>query len=382
MELRSEEVKRDRTSSTDSVVANDIAAQSFKKEKMLYEDLIFSLKQANEQLAAGRSVAETNAAQLKSENMRLQQKNNVLAHQLTVIRESFDTKTAQFESLHKEQVFIAGLAESYRSLESTADSLRSDLKEALGQLLTCRSKLMDSNHTVERYEKQEQKLLVREKELSILLEQEQMKRVEFEAYKDELEQQLEADENSKSAAAALVENLRKEIDFLNKAIHEFQDTNKRLMEDNSELKNDAIKSNEVTADLRAEIAQLKEASSLHESRAAIQIEEIKDALNAEIELLRSKLVETKKKIVHDNIDSEAGRLNASVILEREKQSKAVYEGIINELRADIDRAHSDNLKIRQQVDDLKSFEFEVEKLQEELKIYKETAELSRIENMK
>jgi hypothetical protein len=60
----------------------------------------------------------------------------------------------------------------------------------------------------------------------------------------------------------------------------------------------------------------------------------------------------------------------------------VYEGIITELRNDIDRFHNDNLMLRQKVEELNSLSFKNEELQEELRMYKETALETRSENMK
>lgn len=93
----------------------------------------------------------------------------------------------------------------------------------------------------------------------------------------------------------------------------------------------------------------------------------------EIENLRSQLNHMRKKLIQRDLEEEAGVMTPQAIIDREQSGRQVYEGIIQDLRAEIDKMNMKYHDLLRKYDEAMIRAGRVDQLEEEVEMYKEMA---------
>jgi chromosome segregation ATPase len=104
------------------------------------------------------------------------------------------------------------------------------------------------------------------------------------------------------------------------------------------------------------------------------------AVAAEVESLRAQLSEMRKKLLRKDLDNEVDKISPAAAMERDRNSRRVYESIIEDLRHQLDTTTSALHDANQRLSDARARLLRMDELQEEMELYKETAKKVAIES--
>ena len=83
--------------------------------------------------------------------------------------------------------------------------------------------------------------------------------------------------------------------------------------------------------------------------------------------------EVRRKLAKRDIEEESHSLTPASVLEREKNNRRVYENLIDDLRAQLDRATHSLTHTKQKLSEATVRLLRVEELEEQVQIYKENS---------
>jgi chromosome segregation ATPase len=124
--------------------------------------------------------------------------------------------------------------------------------------------------------------------------------------------------------------------------------------------------------VRSELAQKSEECA--DLETALEEAAGKQVLAQEVETLRAQLTEVRRKLAKRDIEQDAGdRLTPASLQEREKNNRRVYEKLIDDLRAQLDKMTLNYHDSKQKCAEAGLKLLRVEELEEQIQIYKENS---------
>lgn len=182
---------------------------------------------------------------------------------------------------------------------------------------------------------------------------------------------MDAEIDAKLAAQEKADAAVKNRLFLENQMTTMRASFEDALSSSSQLEREVAEHKQTVSDLQEQILHLREKE--------VQLEKLQQqvtnqqAVSLELETLRTQLQVMRKKLVKKDLEEEAQVVAPRALLEREQQGRLVYEGIIADLRKEVDRVTALYHDAVRRCDDLTLQASRVEALQEEIELYKETA---------
>jgi chromosome segregation ATPase len=343
------------------------------------ESMIQSIQEMKEELAKEKIVQETSLKKLQSKEELIQH----LKEELYLIRQqqvdSEQEKLSTFQQLHhsvamneelQTKLHMADAIETgYQQTKMSNEELRYELDKsiALNQSLNetireLNTRLSDKS-AMERSLNDQIKVLISERdEYSVLIK-------ELDGNVEELTSQLQAESATRQAlqekAEFAVQNrhfVDEQLQIVREKYEEMKSEHLVLIENEIGYKRQLHLFEEENQTL---LKQVSEMETMKEEMSRMS------SLHAEIETLRSSLSHMRKRLIQRDLEEEAGVLTPQVILDREQQGRQVYEGIIQDLRLEIDRLNVKYHELQRKYDEVMLRAGRVDSLEEEVEMYKE-----------
>lgn len=182
---------------------------------------------------------------------------------------------------------------------------------------------------------------------------------------------MDAEIDAKLAAQEKADAAVKNRLFLENQMTAMRTSYEDALNSSAQLEREVAEHKQTISDLQEQILHLREKET--------QLEKLQQqvtnqqAVSLELETLRTQLQVMRKKLVKKDLEEEAQVVAPRALLEREQQGRLVYEGIIADLRKEVDRVTALYHDAVRRCDDLTLQASRVEALQEEIELYKETA---------
>lgn len=182
---------------------------------------------------------------------------------------------------------------------------------------------------------------------------------------------MDAEIDAKLAAQEKADAAVKNRLFLESQMTAMRSSFEGALSSSAHLEREVAEHKQTVSDLQEQISHLREKEA--------QLEKLQQqvtnqqAVSLELETLRTQLQVMRKKLVKKDLEEEAQVVAPRALLEREQQGRLVYEGIIADLRKEVDRVTALYHDAVRRCDDLTLQASRVEALQEEIELYKETA---------
>jgi chromosome segregation ATPase len=166
-------------------------------------------------------------------------------------------------------------------------------------------------------------------------------------------------------------------EFTDQQIDEMNASHAQILESNTSLESQLSFAKSNISSLQTELNSFKEKNEDLE----IQLVENKgaQAMATEVECLRQQLSTVRKQLVKRDMEDDA-QVSPRAVIEREQHSRGVYEGIILDLRTELDIVTNKYHETSQRLEDVGRKAARIEQLEDEIEIYRDTAKISAVEN--
>jgi hypothetical protein len=188
---------------------------------------------------------------------------------------------------------------------------------------------------------------------------------------DDTVSRLDAEIDAKLAAQEKAEAAVKNRVFLESQMSTMRSAYEDALSASADLEREIATQKQMIADLQEQMIQLRDKEAQLETLQRQVTNQ--QAVSLELETLRTQLQVMRKKLVKKDLEEEAQVVAPRALLEREQQGRLVYEGIIADLRKEVDRVTSLYHDSVRRCDDLTLQASRADALQEEIELYKETA---------
>ncbi|RYH28529.1 hypothetical protein EON65_11865 [archaeon] len=270
--------------------------------------------------------------------------------------------------LHLADVSTHGLQER----QSATEELRSELEASL-QLNT------SLNEQVRELNEKLQSKYLSERKLNEVVSQSQSDKESIKRECDELRSQVQSllsavrtENETKAALAEKNASIMKNRDFLDDQVEELRETVQTMQRNTLQLEEEIDQYKERLEEAYGEL-QAKDRHIEELSMKAHKADEMSPML-VEVDSLRTQLNALRKQMIRRDLEDQAGILPTRVLLDREQQGRSVYEGIIADLRAEVERLTVKHDDVMGRYERAMERASKVELLEEELSIYKEMAQ--------
>jgi chromosome segregation ATPase len=191
------------------------------------------------------------------------------------------------------------------------------------------------------------------------------------AANEELTRRMEAECDTASVAHSRVEAAIREKEHVEQQLKRVSESHAHSLTRCEELEESeaSLKSSILT--LQSELAQSREECS--DLTTALEEAAGHQTLAHEVTTLRAQLSEVRRKLAKRDIEEESHSLTPASVLEREKNNRRVYENLIDDLRAQLDRATHSLTHTKQKLSEATVRLLRVEELEEQVQIYKENS---------
>jgi chromosome segregation ATPase len=306
---------------------------------------------------------------LKEELLSIRSMHSSMEQEKLSTFQQLHEQTAANEELQTKLQLVDVFESGYQQTRSSNDDLRVELENSLTLNTTLNESIhelssrLSEKSAMERSLNDQIKMLVSERdEYSVIV-------AELDKTVNELHSQLTTETQTRLAlqekADFAVQNrsfLDDQLVEVRRKFDEVKDENLQLMETENHYRQQMSQLEEENVTL---LSQLKEMEHMQEEVRRSQ------SLSSEIESLRSQLSQMRKKLVQRDLEDEAGVLAPQAIVDREQQGRQVYEGIIQDLRLEIDRLNTKYHELLRRHDDHAARAGRLEQLEEEVDMYKE-----------
>ncbi|KAJ1424063.1 hypothetical protein B484DRAFT_398440 [Ochromonadaceae sp. CCMP2298] len=196
---------------------------------------------------------------------------------------------------------------------------------------------------------------------------------EGEASREQLLARLQAEEDACRAVGERLAAAARGRDFLDEQLGEEREVHARDLAASAALEL-------ALGESRARGAQLQGELDAAECRLSECVAVPGAPMTMELDLLRGQLNDVRRQLIRRDVEEQAGVLPPAAVIEREQASRLVYEGIIHELRAELERANASYHTTARRCEDLMRRAAQAEQLEEEVRLYQEMARHSSTEN--
>ena len=212
-----------------------------------------------------------------------------------------------------------------------------------------------------------------------LAEQEKLKRdmEESEMGFSEMQRRLDAEAQAGEAAKTRSDVASKARESLQNQLDDLKFAHESVLEGRNRVEEDfnrAVKDLEVA---RRENMNLRDANRELEC----QVTEAEGTANlaVEVEFLRGQLAQLRQSEARRDVEQDAAVMAPKTVLEREEESRKMFEGIIFELRAELERATDAHTKAEAKLEENTRRAALVEQYEQEVQMYREAAKTSAME---
>jgi hypothetical protein len=193
----------------------------------------------------------------------------------------------------------------------------------------------------------------------------------------EMERRLDAEAEVAESASSRAESAVRARDALEGQMEDLKFAHESVLDARNRVEVDFNKAVNELEDTRRELGVVREQKSVLEKQVAEA--EGSSNLAVEIEFLRSQLAQLRGQQARRDVEQEAGELAPRAILEREEQSRKMFEGIIMELRAELDRNADVHHRTVTHLEEASRKAALVDQYEQEVHMYREAAKMSAME---
>ncbi len=341
--------------------------------------LITEIHELKEELSKEKILHETCNKKLSSKDELIQH----LKDELLTIRQHHTTieqeKMSQYEQLHHSVAIneelqtklqmVDAIETGYHQTRLSNDELRTELDKSVALNSQLNEYIRDLNTRLSDKSSQERslndqiKVLISERdEYSVLIK-------ELDRTVEDISSQLRSESETRQA-------LQEKADFAVQNRSFLDDQLLQLRRKYEEIKEEHLVMIENEMNYKRQLTLFEEENQLLMNKVneyEHMKEEVKSmqSLTLEIETLRSQLNHMRKRLIQRDLEEEAGVMTPQAIIEREQQGRQVYEGIIQDLRLEIDRLNVKYHELLRKYDEMMIKAGRVEQLEEEVEMYKE-----------
>lgn len=202
---------------------------------------------------------------------------------------------------------------------------------------------------------------------------------ELEEMQTQLTSRIAAEEQILEAARSQASVAAKGREFVDLQVRELSDQYDRACEHNRQLEAESTDMRVSLTQCQTELLQAKDKIAQLES--VVQTVESNTNLSVEVSYLRTQMADMRKKLIRkDMTDLESGSSSSKALRDRENSSRLVYEGIILDLRTEIERLTVQYHDNQARHEELLKKASRVDQLEEEVRLYKECVTSNGMEN--
>ncbi|KAJ1409655.1 hypothetical protein B484DRAFT_456037, partial [Ochromonadaceae sp. CCMP2298] len=317
-------------------------------------------------------------ASVKAEIQELRTKNAHLEAAKLDVFADLAEKGALLEALQARLEGVGLLESGYSQTRCSNEDLRSELEQAL---------LTSAAH-LQQIRSLNQALTQRTQETAALEERSaQLERrgaalgrevLEAKGMRDQFADRVEAEIGAAEAAREQAAAAARGRDFLDQQLGEVREAHRGALARANACEEQLAHCRNALVEARSEAAQAGE--KLGEAQALQQQAEGMQDMVREIDALRSQLNEVRRQLIKRDIQEETGVLAPQSLIQHEEQTRAVYEGIIRDLRQELEQANSAYFEVTRRCEAALAQSGRVEQLQEEVLMYKEMGKRSAAES--
>lgn len=309
---------------------------------------------------------DRSCSELRQEMERSRKEKETLRASTMDVSMKLSSQSNEIDELRHALHRAEAVASSYGDLQATCDDIKLELEECVERNSSLSHDLQEALDALNNKVLTEKKLLSeiaglqaernslnRELQDVTFQNAELVKRIEAETEASDIaSRRAEAAVRTKAQLQEQIEELKEAHEKVLSECHSYAEQISALQMAESTLKEDLSKAQEKVFEQETALA----------SAAAAQ------GLVSEVESLRTQLHDVRKKLLRRDMDDAA----AVSETEREMNSKKVYEGIIEDLRLQLERSTSAHHEALQRLSDAMEQNNRYHQLEDELNMYKET----------
>jgi len=373
---------------------NSIMESKWLEAKRLYEEekhrttlLLSQSEQTNLRMRSHTATAEAfegriqdasrQIAELQSELERSQRTQISAEQKYEYSSEVVQEQARDIAQLHGQVSNLEKLGIDYNHMKLTNENLRQDLEESINrnvQLTAQMHEVAAGNHQASSKEMaNKEHILELELERDRLLDEAKSGTATFQELQKRLAAETEVAEASKLRADYAIKARQSYED----QVDELRLAHESVLDARNRIEAQLIEAGKANEGMRAELMASKDRNVELESRLVES--DGAQKLSLEVEFLRSQLSELRKQQAKREVDEEAGSLAPKAILERETHSRKMYEGIIVEIRAELERSNTALATTTLKLEEASRRAGLCEQLEEQVRVYKDAAKMSAVE---
>ena len=283
----------------------------------------------------------------------------------------------EMNQLSSQMAVNAKIATDYAHMKRSNDDLKNELKESVeksvlqtNQIHSLSAELNELKNTEGLLNKQ---VLSLELEKDKIVQEHRSSEMAF----NEMEKRLKAELDANTAASIRADSAIASRNALENQVDELKFAHDAVLETRNRLETDLGAKNKLENSLREELQEAKERVMKLES--SLQENEGSQQLSIEVEFLRAQLTDLRRQLTKREVEDEASHITPSTFVEREEQNRRMYEGIISDLRGEVERVAAAHQNTLTKLEEASRKAALCDQLEEQVQIYKESAKMSAVE---
>jgi chromosome segregation ATPase len=323
-------------------------------------------------------VKDNTINEMKDEMERLKRVVSITESKNNEIMTSLNSRQREFDEMRGKALKVDSLTRNFNDIQRTSEQMKNELESSILKITEISHKLREANeknyaHSITEQQQNEAIADLQTRESYLSTELDNTMKIQ-----SELMKRLEAEVEATKIARSQLENSVKTISFQDVQINDLREAHERALQRCGTLEDEV---NTLRKNAIATANELAIASELAQQRDTALAEAAgKHVLMAEVESLRNQLADVRRKMIKKDIDEDLEKLSPLAVMEREKSNRKMYEGIIEELRIQLDKANLEVHDKTQRLSESLSKLSRIEELEEELLIYKEAAKTATAES--
>ena len=353
-------------------------AESLKVQSQDFSDQIKTKLQQCDSYEARMADAQSMIGQLQAEVERSRRMTAASENKYETSSSIIQEQARQIAQLQATAEQTELLRSEYSKISASDSQLRLDLQESVAKNVSLTNQMHDAvakaNAEANRTADLSSRIVELENERDLL----QRTAAESAAALSEMERRLGAEAQVAETASSRAELAVQMRESLESQLEDVKFAHESVLEARNRVERDF---NKAVGDLEAErreLAQTKEQKM--ELEKMLSEYESNQTLAVEVEFLRGQLGQLRQQQAQRDLDTEAGELAPKAILEREEQSRKMFEGIIFELRTELDRNVEAHQRTIEKLDEASRKAALVDQYEQEMKMYRDAAKISAMES--
>ena len=318
--------------------------------------------------------------ELVEEADQLKRLNELHNNRLKEVTYELNRRTEELDSTRRDGTRAEALSASYEDLQRSSEEVQQQLDEALQRTAELSSKLRDTQDMNRTMQLNEQKQRL---EISSLASQVTKLHAELRDHQQmqiELTRKADAEAESASLSKERASEAIRCKQHLEEQVHHLKQAHEKALQRCEILEEEGVELNSKLLTLQGELSDRQEQLRCKENELADAMGQIEVA--AEVETLRGQLSDMRKKLLRKDLEMESLHVSPAAAIEKERNSRRVYEAIIEDLRKELDVTTTNLHEANQRLGQAKARLLRMDELEEEVQLYKEAAKRVAIESHK